>query len=246
MRIKSLICTLVMTLFFNSAAFAQMDWLKEKIGTITEDSAASIKQTSLSETEIGQGLKEALKIGINNAVSSVSTAGGYFNNENIKIPLPEKLKFLDSTLRRLNMGDKVDDFVLSMNQAAEAAAPAARDIFLDALFDMNIEDTQKVFQGGDTAATDYFKGKTYDKLAKAFQPTVDKALAQYDVTDKYNALLDKYQTVPFASKVNMLSPDEYVITKALDGLFFVLGQEETKIRQNPAARVTDILKKIFK
>ena len=246
MRLKSPILALLMILFFSSSAFAQLDWLKKKIDSIAEEPMESIKQTSLNETELGQGLKEALKVGINNAVSSVSKAGGYFSNENIKIPLPEKLKFLDSALRKLGMGDKIDDFVLSMNQAAEAAAPAARDIFLDALFDMNIEDAQKIFQGGDTAATDYFKDKTYDKLASAFQPTIDKALAQYDVTDKYNVLLDKYKTLPFASKINMLSPDEYVITKALDGLFFVLGQEEAKIRQNPAARVTDILKKVFK
>ena len=147
---------------------------------------------------------------------------------------------------KLGMGDKIDDFVLSMNKAAESAAPAARDIFLNALFDMNIEDAQKLFQGGDTAATDYFKSKTYDQLKTAFQPTIDQALANYDVTDKYNSLLDKYKSIPFAGKINTLSPDEYVTDKALDGLFLVLGREETKIRQNPAARVTDILNKVFK
>ncbi len=246
MKLTPLIFTLLITLCVSSTAFAQMDWIKKNIDAITEAPAKNIKQTSLSETEIGKGLKEAIKVGINNTVSSVSKAGGYFDNENIKIPLPKKLKFLDSALRKVGMGDKIDEFVLSMNQAAESAAPAARDIFLDALFDMNIDDAQKIFQQGDTSATDYFKEKTHDKLASAFQPTIDKALEQYDVTDKYNALLDKYKTIPFAGKINMLSPDQYVVEQALDGLFLILGQEETKIRQNPAARVTDILKKVFK
>lgn len=246
MKPRIIILTLFITFISGSTVFAQFDWLKKKVGSVTENPMESIKQTSLNQTEIGQGLKEALKVGINNAVTSVSRAGGFFDNQDIKIPLPEKLKFLDTTLRKLGMGDKIDDFVLSMNKAAESAAPAAQDIFLNALFDMNIEDAQKLFQGGNTAATDYFKSKTYDQLKTAFQPTINQALANYDVTDKYNSLLDKYKSVPFAGKINMLSPDEYVIDKALDGLFLVLGQEETKIRQNPAARVTDILKKVFK
>ncbi len=143
------------------------------------------------------------------------------------------------------MGHLVDDFVLSMNRAAESAAPSALDIFLEALTAMNIEDVQNVYRGGDTAATGYFKEKTYDKLSTAFQPPVDKALKAYDVTDKFNTLMDKGKSIPFVGSVNTLSPDEYVIQKALDGLFFILGQQEAKIRQDPAARVTDILKKVF-
>ncbi len=246
MKIKMTVLFFALSLIFSSPSFASWNWIKKNIGKFTEEQTEVIKQTSLSETEIGQGLKEALKVGINNAVSAVSKSGGYFQNEDIKIPLPKQLEFLDRTLRRINMGDQIDDFVLSMNKAAESAAPAARDIFLDILFEMNIEDAQKVFQGGDTAATEYFKSKTYDQLADAFRPTVDKTLKEYDVTDHYETLIEKYKTIPFANKVNMLSPDEYVITKALDGLFFVLGQEEAKIRKNPAARITDILKKVFK
>ena len=153
---------------------------------------------------------------------------------------------MDSLLRKIGMGSMIDNFVLSMNQAAEAAAPSARDIFLDALLEMNFEDVQKIYQGEDNAATSYFEDNTYTKLADEFKPQVDKALAAYDVTNKYNTLLDKYKAIPFVSTANTLSPDEYVVQKALNGLFFVLGQEEAKIRQDPAARVTDILKKIFK
>jgi len=243
---SKIIILFLIGLFFSSHAYAQFDFLKKTLGGIGKEPAESIMQTSLSDTEIGQGLKEALKVGINNTVSSVGKAGGYFNNENIKIPLPEKLDLMDSALRKIGMGAKVDNFVLSMNQAAEAAAPSARDIFLDALLEMNIEDVQKIYLGEENAATSYFKDKTYTNLKDAFKPQVDKALAAYDVTNKYDTLLDKYKTIPFANTANTLSPDEYVVQKALDGLFFVLGQEEAKIRQDPAARVTDILKKVFK
>lgn len=245
MKIKLFTQIALILLFTGSTAFAQLDWFKKNMNNLTKDPVNKITQTALSETEIGQGLKEALVVGINSAVTALSQSGGYFNNENIKIPLPKQLNFLDSTLRKIGMGDKIDEFVLSMNQAAEAAAPEARDIFLDALFEMNITDAQKILQGTDTAATEYFKDKTYEELTAAFQPTIDKALTQYDVTDQYEALLDQYKTIPFASKIKMLSPDEYVISKALDGLFFALGEKETEIRHNPAARVTDLLKQVF-
>jgi len=243
--LKIIILSLII-LFLSAPAYAQFDFLKKKLGVIIKKPEETLMQTSLSDTEIGEGLKEALKVGINNTVSSVGKAGGYFSNENIKIPLPQKLALMDSALRKVGMGALVDNFVLSMNQAAEAAAPSARDIFLDALMEMNIEDVKKVYQGNENAATAYFKEKTYPQLTEAFKPQVDKALAAYDVTNKYDQLLDKYKTIPFASSSNLISPDDYVVQKALDGLFFVMGQEEAKIRHDPSARVTDILKKVFK
>ena len=154
-----ILLVLTYSVFFSIPSFAQFDALKKNLGKFVEDPIGAVKQTSLSDTEIGQGLKEALKVGITNAVSSVSKDGGYFNNENIKIPLPEKLKFMDSSLRKIGMAESIDKFVLSMNQAAESAAPSALDLFLDALTEMNIEEVQKVYLGGDTAATDYFKEK---------------------------------------------------------------------------------------
>jgi len=245
-RIILYFISLILTLnFLVEPAFAQLDWLKKKVDTFKTDSVESLKQTKLSETEIGAGLKEALKIGINNAVKSTGKPGGYFDNENIKIPMPEKLKFLDKTLRKVGFGEKIDDFVLSMNKAAEQAAPAAQDIFLDAILDMSFEDAKRLLQGQDTAATDYFKDKTYSKLADVFRPTIDKALEKYDVTDKYNELISKYQSMPFVGKVKMLSPYDYVINKVFVGRFYVLGQAEAKIRQSPEARVTSILEKVF-
>jgi len=245
---KEIFLSMVMALslvFTSVPARAQLENLKENLGKLAEDPLGAVQKTSLSDVEIGQGLKEALKVGITKAVKSVSKAGGYFDNTDIKIPLPEQLQTVDSALRKIGMTKYTDDFVLSMNRAAESAAPSALDIFLDALAAMTIEDVRKVYGGGDTASTEYFKGKTLNRLAEAFRPAVDEALKTYDVTDKYNHLVEKYETIPFAGSVKSLSPDEYVVEKALDGLFFVLGQQETKIRRDPAARVTDILKKVF-
>ncbi|MBU0469285.1 MAG: DUF4197 domain-containing protein [Candidatus Omnitrophica bacterium] len=232
--------------FSAQPAFAGFDWLKKKLNAVTTGSVESIKETTLNETEISEGFKEALKIGIENAVKSASKPGGYLDNEAIKITMPQSLQFLDKSLRKIGFGDKIDDFVLSMNSAAELASASAQNIFTSAILDMSFDDAKMLLQGQDTAVTDYFKDKTYSKLADAFRPTVDTALEKYDVTNKYNELISKYQSIPFVSKVSMLSPDEYVINKTLDGLFYVLGQEEAKIRQDPAARVTDILEKVFK
>ena len=233
-------------ILITNQADAKLNWFKEKIESIKAGDLDSLAQAKLSDTKIGEGLKEALKVGIDNAVKSTGRTDGYLKNEAIKIVIPENLSFLDKGLRMVGFGDKLDEFTVSMNRAAEQAAPFARDIFLDALFDMNISDIQGVFKGGDTAATEFFKSKTFDQLSKAFEPSVNKALNQFDVTNQYKGLVDKYQTIPFSKNLQAPDIDQYVIDKALDGLFYVLGQEEKKIRTNPSARVTALLKNVFK
>jgi hypothetical protein len=141
-------------------------------------------------------------------------------------------------------GPQVDEFVLSMNRAAERAAPAAKQIFWDALGQMTFEDARKILSGNETAATDYFKGKTTDKLTAAFRPVVDKSMNEVGVARQYNELVGRYESIPFVKK-ETFDLDSYVVTKALDGLFHVLGDEEKKIRTNPEARVTDLLKEVF-
>jgi hypothetical protein len=131
-----------------------------------------------------------------------------------------------------------------MNRAAERAAPAAKQIFWDAIGAMTFDDAQKILKGSETAATEYFRGKTSDKLTAAFRPTVEQATNEVGVTRQYKELVGRYQAIPFA-KSESLDVDHYVVTKALDGLFRVLGEEEKKIRTNPTARVTDLLKEVF-
>jgi len=237
MAIRFLTMAIIMLLTV-SPAWAQLD-------QIFEGSGLGTKEAGLSDAKIASGLKEALKVGSENTVKLTGKTDGYFLNEAIKILMPEKLQTLEKGLRAVGYGSEVDEFVLSMNRAAEKAAPFAKQIFWDAIGEMTFEDARKILSGHDTAATDYFKGKTSDKLAVVFKPIVDKAMNEVAVTRKYNELVDKFQAIPFM-KSESLDINHYVVTKALDGLFHVLGEEEKKIRTNPKARVTDLLKEVFK
>lgn len=198
----------------------------------------------LNDAKIASGLKEALQIGTQNAVNLTGRLDGYFRNEAIKILMPEKLQTLEKGLRLVGYGPRVDEFVLSMNRAAERAAPRAKAIFWDAIGEMSFEDARKILNGGDTAATDYFQDKTTDRLTAAFRPVVDKAMNEVGVTRRYKELIGRYEAIPFVTS-ERLDIDQYVVTKALDGLFYVVGEEERKIRTNPTARVTDLLKEVF-
>jgi len=202
------------------------------------------QKSGLSDVKIGSGLKEALKIGTQNAVNLTGRLDGYFVNQAIKILMPEKLQTMEKGLRAVGLGPQVDEFILSMNRAAERAAPAAKSIFWDAIGEMTFEDARKILAGSDTAATDYFKAKTTDKLTGAFKPSVDQAMNEVGVTRQYKELVGQFQSIPFM-KSESLDIDHYVVTKALGGLFYVVGEEEKKIRTNPAARVTDLLKEVF-
>ena len=202
------------------------------------------QQGGLSDVKIGSGLKEALKVGAENTVNLTGKTDGYFLNQAIKILMPEKLQTLEKGLKMVGYGPQIEEFVLSMNRAAEQAAPYAKQIFWDAIGEMSFEDARKILTGNDTAATQYFKDKTTGKLTTAFQPVVEKSMNEVGVTRQYNELLGRYQTIPFV-KSETLDINRYVVSKALDGLFHVLGEEERKIRTNPAARVTDLLKEVF-
>ncbi len=208
------------------------------------DKLKGSNKAGLGEGKIASGLKEALRVGTENTVKSTGRTDGFFGNPAIKILLPQKLQTMEKALRLMGKGPQVDEFVLSMNRAAEQAAPLAKPIFLDALKQMTIEDARKILNGGDTAATDYFKVKTSDPMTAAFTPVVEKAMENTGVMRKYNDLTGVASALPFG-KPGALDISRYVVSKSLAGLFFVLGQEETKIRKNPAAQVTPLLKQVF-
>lgn len=201
-------------------------------------------EKGLSESKITDGLKEALQIGTGNAVQTVSRVGGYYNNARIKIPLPGSIQKVEKLVRTAGLGSEVDAFELSMNHAAEKAAPRAKSIFWDAIKQMNVTDARKILEGGDDAATLYFKDKTYGRLSEIFKPIVHKSMSEVGVTEKYQELDQKMAAVPFVGS-KRFDLDQYVNDKALDGLFFMVAEEEKKIRHNPAARVTDLLKEVF-
>ena len=199
---------------------------------------------SISESEIVEGLKEALEIGTGKAVDLVSKQGGYYNNPEIKIPLPAAVQNAEKLLRGVGFGSKVDAFELSMNKAAERAAPEAKSIFWDAIKKMKIDDAKKILNGREDEATLYFQDKTSARLQKIFEPIVKESMGEVGVTRTYQDLNAKVKIIPFADSLS-LDLDKYVTDGALNGLFQMLAEEEKKIRSDPAARVTDLLKKVF-
>src|SRR4030043_670030 len=198
----------------------------------------------LSDAKIGSGLKEALKIGTENTVNLTGKMDGYFLNQAIKILMPEKLHTLEKGLRAVGYGPQIDEFVLSMNRSAEKASPFAKQIFWDAIGEMTFDDARKILSGGETSATEFFKGKTTNKLTDIFKPIVSNSMNEVGVTRQYKELVGRYENIPFVKKESF-DLDHYVVSKALGGLFHMVGEEEKKIRKNPAARTTDLLKEVF-
>jgi hypothetical protein len=201
-------------------------------------------QARPDDSQVVGGLKEALTIGTGNAVSLVSLKDGYFANQAIKILMPEKIQKVADALGQVGYQKEVDEFVLSMNRAAERAAPQAKSIFVSAIQEMSFEDAKKILNGGDTAATEYFKGKTRGRLTEAFKPIISSSMNEVGATRNYKEMMGKYTALPFM-KAEPLDLDQYVTNKSLDGLFIMVGQEEKKIRTDPAAQVTDLLKAVF-
>jgi hypothetical protein len=222
-------------------------WASPGHGGLLEDLSGKFglnTRTGPREDQVAAGLKEALSIGTGNAVAETSKVDGYFKNAAIKILLPKKIRKVGDILGRVGFQKEVDEFVLGMNRAAETAAPQAKKYFVDAIRQMTIEDARKILDGGDTAATEYFKSRTFDKMYEAFKPTVASSMNQVGATRSYKKMMDRYAGLPFADSES-LDLDRYVTTKALDGIFYMVGQEEMKIRRDPAARVTDLLKTVF-
>ena len=197
--------------------------------------------TPAIESRVSMGLREALTVGAENAVTRTGRMDGFFKNAAIKILMPEKLRTAETALRAIGYSPQVDDFILAMNRAAERAAASAKPIFVDAIRKITFQDAKAILTGSDTGATEYFRSHTQDALAAAFRPIVQRATDEFGVTRQYKDLV---RGLPFASPQS-LDIDTYVVGKTLDGLFFVLGEEEKKIREDPAARVTAILREVF-
>ena len=205
------------------------------------------QQVSLDDSTIVKGLKEALATGTEKAVAAVAKTDGYFGNELIKIMLPAKVQQAANVLGTLGYQQQVDEVVLTMNRAAEKAAPKAAAFFGDAIRQMTVEDAKGILSGGNTAATDYFAKKTRTQLFDSFKPTVAKNMDQVGTARAYKEMIGKYDVTPLASfaGVPSIDLDAYVTNKALDGLFKMVAEEEMKIRTNPAARTTDLLRSVF-
>lgn len=198
----------------------------------------------INNNEIVRGLKEALTIGTKNAASIASKVNGFYKNPKIKIPFPPDAQKVKTVVEGLGLKSQVEKFVETLNRAAEEAAKEAAPIFIDAIKQMTIEDGYQILKGPDDSATRYLKRKTSAPLNAKFRPVVKKAIQKVEVTKYWNPIISRYNSVPLMTKVNP-DLDAYVTEKALSGLFALIAGEEKKIRKNPAARVTNLLREVF-
>jgi hypothetical protein len=198
----------------------------------------------ISNRDATAGLKAALEKGTQAAVASLGRADGFLGNPKVKIPLPESLARAESLMRRVGMGKYADELVVTMNRAAEAAVPEARQVFVDSVRKMSVQDAKGILTGGDTAATEYFRRTTRDPLHLRFLPIVKKATAKVGLAQKYNQYAGRGAELGLIGK-EQANLDEYVTQKALDGLYVMVAEEEKKIRQDPVAAGTSIIKKVF-
>jgi len=231
-----------MVLFSTFTSMAQFDNLKKTVGEKIESTTSS--SAGLSQEEVGSGLKEALTRGVEKGVDQLSKPDGFFKDLSIKILLPEEASKVESKLRSIGQGKQVDETIESLNRAAEDATSAAKEIFVEAIKGMSINDAMSILRGEDNAATKFLDKSTRANLTSKFEPIVQASLDKVGATKNWNTIFTNYNKLPFVQKVN---PDlvEYVTGKAIDGLFIQISKEELKIRQDPAARVSDLLKKVF-
>jgi len=227
-----------------SAQMPKLDDIMKGVGSLPRAPAAGPSAGAGDEKTNAAGIKEALAVGTERAVNSLSQVNGYFGNAAVKILMPSGVQKVAEVARMAGYQKQVDEFILSMNRAAEAAAPLAARYFGDAIREMTLEDVRGILTGGDTAATDFFRRKTHDKLYSAFKPVVSQKVGEVGATRAYKDMMGRYESVPMMGKQS-LDLDDYVTNKSLDGLFYMVGQEEKKIRTNPAARTTDLLKSVF-
>jgi len=204
----------------------------------------SSQNTGLTEKDAAAGIREALEKGTDNSVKLVSVVDGYWGNPEIKIPFPPETKDMETKLRAIGLGKKVDEFNLSMNRAAEKAANEAKPIFIAAIKGMTITDAINIVRGPDNAATMYLQRTTTPELTMKFQPVIRESLEAVDATRYWSDLINVYNKIPFVKKMN---PDlaAYVTEKAIDGLFVMIAKEELNIRKDPVARTTELLRKVF-
>jgi hypothetical protein len=203
--------------------------------------------SDLTTSEVTRGLKEALVVGTNNAVSFAGKENGFLNTPRLRIPFPEEAEKVKSTAIKLGLSGQVDAFEENLNHAAEKAVSHAAPIFVDAITSMSIEDAFAILRGEDQAATNYLRQNTENELRDAFRPEVREAIEAVELTKYWSPLASAYNSASILTGADEVNPDltGYVTDEAMDGLFLLIGEEERKIRENPTARVSDILKKVF-
>ncbi len=234
---KPLYIMCLMALLMFGCTAEQLKQASQQLGGILEDD-------ELTTEQVVAGLKEALIKGANTGTNQASKVDGYFKNPQLKIPFPPDVQKVETKLRQIGLGDQVDKFVLTLNRGAEEAAKEAAPIFISAIKGMSVQDAWGILKGGDNAATSYLERTTSERLRNSFKPVIKKALDKTKATRYYSDVINTYNKIPFVDQVNP-NLDDYATQKAIDGLFILIAREEKNIRENPVARTTDLLKKVF-
>lgn len=227
-----------------AAALAGQACTSAQINQTLSDINKSMGSESLTTAEVGEGLKEALIKGISNGADLASAVDGYFKNPEIKIPFPPEVQKVEQKLRQVGLGSEVDKFVMTLNRGAEDAAKEAKPIFIAAIRQLTIQDAWSILNGADNAATDYLKRTTSALLKEKFKPVIANSLQKVNATKYYGDIVTAYNKLPFTEDVNP-NLDDYATDKAIDGLFLMIAKEEKTIREDPVARTTELLKKVF-
>lgn len=249
---KKLVSGVVVVFFILGApAYGADSWWKrglDAVRNIGEDTISSegVKDSlsQLGTDDIAAGLKDALKVGSERVVEQLSVEGGFNLDPKIHIPLPGQLVNIKSALERVGMGGVLNDLELRLNQAAEAATPIAKNLFINAIGEMTLDDVNAIYRGADDAATQYFKSKMSPDLAEEMQPIIRNSLAEVGAIQIFDQVMGRYNELPFVPEVDA-DINNYVVEKAMDGIFYYLAEEEAAIRENPIERTTEILKKVF-
>jgi hypothetical protein len=247
MKFSVMVTSALFIFFLMATSPSHADWKKflEDFSKSGTTALGTSEGTDLSSDTIANGLKEALEVGTRKAVENVSKEGGYLNNPKIHIPLPPRVQQAAGLMRQLGLNKMADDFEQSINRAAEKAAPQATSIMIDAIKSMTIDDARNILNGENDAATRFFEDRTRGKLADLFEPVIDTSLNEVGATRSYNQLNDKLSSVPVVGQELDMDLQDYVTDQALNGLFVMLAEEEQKIRDNPAARTSEILQQVF-
>ncbi|MEO9476116.1 MAG: DUF4197 domain-containing protein [Cyclobacteriaceae bacterium] len=233
-RLKLIVCAMICVLLAGCTAQQIQQALGDYLDT-----------DQLTSEQVAQGLKQALEKGISEGSEEASKVNGYLGNPSIKIPFPPEVQKVESKLRQIGLGGQVDKFVETLNRGAEEAAKDAKPIFVAAIKGMTIQDAWNILKGEDNAATMYLQKTTSDELRAKFSPVIKSALDQTNATKYYSDIINTYNKIPLLEDVNA-DLQGYATDKALEGLFYLIAQEEQKIREDPVARTTDLLKKVFK
>ncbi len=235
-----------LTLFLSGLAQADWkDWLKSTVDEVGKPEATTLASGSLSNSQIVEGLKEALAIGTQKAVSLLGRQGGFLNDRQVRIPLPGPLEKLGKGLRTIGQDELVDEFEQTINRAAERAVPETLSILSSTIRKMSLEDARGILNGGDSAATEYFRERGSEQLTSAILPIIKDATRKVGVTAAYNDLVDQAGFMADYIDMSSLDLDQYVTKKALDGLFLKLAEQERLIRSDPVARTTELLRTVF-